>query len=330
MSYVDTFVDDMSLFHDAPADNLKVIPSWGSAAFYPEAYTKPAGWVYGIPWFHCMEDTPLNTLINQTRDPYLPWRYPGPYTGNQAPNTRVQVYSIQGWLLRPNNTWELWNYAERAGGYMTPINWDEYQGGPFENPTLRNETLGSSILAPGRGIAEDHNWHSFTGALEMGSYLGIATCCYARLILDDSGGTDDRASCKTMLAVAGDYYQDYATVIGNKYIGVNVNAMGYSRLKYVTNEWQLFGFYSTNTLTAAQFRANPPPILHTELLDGTSGGGTTNPNPNPTPDPGPPYSLPSVGNWFSVTSSGAANWEALGVAGTSSSAVRRRRRARLT
>jgi hypothetical protein len=325
MSYVDTFINDMALFHDAPADNLQPsgIPSWGSAAYYPEAYAKPGSWIYGIPWFHCMEDCPLNLL--NARDAGLPWRYPGPYTGNQAPNTRVEVAHIQGWLLRPNNQWELWNYAQRAGGYMTPINWDEYSGGPFENPTLRNETIGSSILAPGRGIAEDHNWHSFTGAREMGSYLGIATCLYARLILDDNGGTDDRASCKVLMGVAGDYYQDYATVIGDKFGGVNVLPMGYSRLKYVTNEWQLFAFYSTNTLSEAQFRANPPPIQYTELLSGTTGGGTTDPNPPPV-DPGPPYSLPAVGNWFAIESAGVGNWDSLGVAGTTTTDVRRRRR----
>lgn len=324
MSYVDTFIDDMSLFHDAPADNLQPagIPGWGSAAYFPEAYAKPSGWLYGIPWFHCMEDCPVELL--NAADASRPYRIPGPYTGNQAPNTRVEVYGLQGWLQRPNTSWELWNYAQRAGGYMTPINWDEYSGGPFDNPTLRDETLGSSILAPGRGIAENHNWHAFTGAKLMDSYIGIATCLYARLVLDVDGGTDDRASCKVLLAVAGDYYQDYATVIGNKYIGVNVNAMGYSRLKYVTNEWQLFAFYSTNTISQSAFRANPPPILHTELI-GTTSGGPSNP---PTIDPGPPYSLPAVGNWFSI-GSGPYNWESLGVAGTSSSVAGRPRRARL-
>jgi hypothetical protein len=34
--------------------------------------------------------------------------------------------------------------------------------------------------------------------------------------------------------------------------------MGFSRLKYVTNDWQLFGWTS---LTEAQLRANPPPVF---------------------------------------------------------------------
>jgi len=34
--------------------------------------------------------------------------------------------------------------------------------------------------------------------------------------------------------------------------------MGFGRLKYVTNEWQMFGW--TN-LSEAQIRANPPPFI---------------------------------------------------------------------
>jgi hypothetical protein len=78
-----------------------------------------------------------------------------------------------------------------------------------------------------------------------------------RKILDNPNGPDDRNNARILAGGAGDWYRDTATLSSFKTQGVNVLYMGFSRMKYITNDWQLFGWTS---LTEAQLRANPPPI----------------------------------------------------------------------
>lgn len=330
MSYVETLINDMALFHDAPCDVLKVIRSWGSGAFLPQAYNKPAGWTNGLMWFHIMEDLPAAQL--SAADAARPWRVPGPYTGNLAQNTRTQARDLQLWFLLPNGTWFLHNHALRPGSYMPPISWgDEF--GAKSNATWRSETdangSGASIRDLGYGEYEDYVWHAFTSPRQPlpTSYLAIASAFYARLILDNPSGPDDRASARVLAAGAGDYYQDQATADGGtKIVGGNVSPMGYARLKYVTNDWQLFGFYSSNTLSQAALRANPPPFIGLSVLDGAGGGGITPPPPEPpAPPPFTPLSLPSRGTWFAQTSNGADSWATRGLTSLPDSKIRRRR-----
>ena len=293
----------MSLFHDGPSDVLKFYSGWGSGAYYPEAYTKPTGWTNGLMWFHITEDCVPDLL--SAADRVRPWRNPGPYTGNTSTNTRVQCRDLQLWFLLPNGTWYLHGHTVTPGSYMPPISWGN-ETGALTNSTWRAETVenggGGSIKSIGYGQYEDHVWHSFTSPAQPlpTSYLGIASCFYGRLILDDPGGVDDRANAHILGAGAGDYYENQAVANGTvpKTVGGNVNPMGYSRFKYFTNDWQLFGFYSNNTLSQAAFRANPPPIIGLSLLENTG-----------EPDPVfVPLTVPSRGTWFPKLTGGKNTW----------------------
>lgn len=329
MSYVDTMIEDMTLFHDGPSDVLKVIRSWGSGAFYPESYNRPAGWTNGLMWFHMTEDCPANLL--SAADAVRPWRVPGPYTGNPPGNTRVQARDLQLWFLLPNGTWFLHGHNLRPGSYMPPISWgDEF--GAKSNATWRaepdNNGSGASIKDIGYGDYEDYVWHAFTSPRQQlpTSYLAIASCFYARLILDDPNGTDDRASARVLAAGAGDFYIDQATADGGiKIVGGTVSPMGYARFKYVTPQWQMFSFYSTGTLSQAALRANPPPFIGLSILEdsgggGGGGGGGVTPEP-----PFNPIALPARGKWFAKDVGGANAWNAHGEASTPDSKIRRRR-----
>ena len=282
MSYVDTFVEDMSLFHDGPSDVLQAYPGWGSGAYPPDSYNKPAGWTNGLMWFHMTEDAPLAGL--GAADRVRPWRSPGPFTGNLSSNTRVQARDLQLWFLLPDGTWFLHGHAVTPGSYMPPITWGN-EAGALSNSTWRAETTenggGASIKEIGYGAYENAVWHAFTSPKTPlpATYLAIASCFYARLILDNPAGTDDRASAHVLAAGAGDYYESQAVADGMvaKTVGGNVNPMGYSRFKYVTNDWQLFAFYSIRTLSETALRANPPPIIGLSLLDAQGGGGGTPP-----------------------------------------------------
>lgn len=258
--YVDVLIDDMRLFHDGPSDVLTTIPSWGSAAFLPESYARPSGWTDGLFWFHVMEDTSNLSSTDAARG----WLVPGPYTGNGAPNTRIQARDLQLWYLDMSDVWRLHGHAVRPGSYMPPNSWGA-ETGAKSNTTWRDETSnggGASVRDIGRGDYEDHTWHAFTSPKTLPAHKGLASCFFARRILDNPDGADDRSACRILGACAGDYYIDAATSAGGpKIVGVTVRPMGYSRFKYMTNAWRMFGFYSKGMLTEAQIRANPPPFI---------------------------------------------------------------------
>ena len=254
-NWVDTLVDDMKLFHDGPTAVLESLPGWGSGASWPEATPRPSGWQYAIPWTHTMEDT---SHVNGNG---YPWRVPGPYTGNQAPNTRVQQRDIQMWWLLSNGQWVLGTHNPRPGKVMYPLHWAE---GTEKSGTdiWRDETGnggGASMRSIGLDAYAKHLWHAWASPhLIPANAIGAATAYFSRLILDNPGGPDDRRQARILSAGAGDWYKDQATLTSPKVQGQNVYYMGFGRLKYVTNEWQMFGWTS---LSEAQIRANPPPFI---------------------------------------------------------------------
>jgi len=259
-TYVDTMVADMGLFHDGPSDVLEQLQGWGSGANYPTSFKLPSSWTapYGIMWFHVMEDSENISAGDLAR----PWRVPGPYTGNQAPNTRIQMRDLQLWYLSMSDVWTLAAHREAPGSTMYPNNWNE--GVDISNTTLRSESGnggGASVRDIGRGTYESHNWHSFTGAAALPPNKGLATAVIGRKILDNTSGADDRASCRMLAAACGDWYRDASVVSGPKIMGQNTTVMGIARLKYLTNDWQIFAWYSNDKLGEAAIRANPPPFI---------------------------------------------------------------------
>jgi len=338
MSYVDTIIDDMALFHDGPSDPLGpggVSSTWGSGWNYPEAYAMPSDWSARIGtsdppatlmWFHLGEDcVPENKTVK-------PWRYataPGNFsyfTGNQSSNTRVQIYGLQLWELRNTGLWVLRAENPTPGSTMYPINWSNANA--TTNNTYRTESAGNgsgaSIKTVGYGAYEDYMWHGWTSRVNVNAgVVGYATCCYARLILDNPAGTDDRHLAHLLLGCAGDYY--YNIGVTNPQWPDTVNPIGYSRFKYVTNDWQLFSFYTGKspwaTISEAQLRANPPPYKYLDRI----GASEPLPDPGDPPPTSPLLALPSVGNWFARSSGGSNNWDTHGVANTPTSKIRRRR-----
>lgn len=308
MSYVDTLISDMAWFHDGPARTLQYIPGWGTGKNWPESYGKPAGWTYSGGWGVVTAD--YSTQLN------LPWRVPGPYTGNQAPNTRAHVRDMQLWWLLSDGTWQLGAHSASPSGDAYHASWGGDQTTPAD---IRTESGGgSSMRYINYGTYDAFVYHFYTGgSTPPAQYVGVASCFLARKILHDPGGTDDRAQARLMADAAGDWwiYQ------GATWDNFQTNTpMGYNRFKYLTNDWQLISFYSKSTLSAAQIRANPPPFIGLQLL---------NEQPGPEPDPFVPLVLPTRGNWFAKETSAMNTWAAHGVANVATNKLRRRRGAKL-
>jgi len=101
-------------------------------------------------------------------------------------------------------------------------------------------------------------WHFYGPRAQVPSdYIGFASAYFSRLILRDPSGPDDRAKAHLLADTAGDWWLS-ATASWDNF--KTNGPMGYNRFKYLTNEWQLIGFYS-KSLTEAQIRANPPPLI---------------------------------------------------------------------
>lgn len=256
INLVDTMVSDMKWFHDGPSAVLETIKGWGSGASFPEAKARePSGWQYATPWTHTMADT------NHVNGNGYPWRVASPYTGNQAPNTRVQQRDIQMWWLLDSGQWVLGSHNQSPGPNMYPLDWAE---GTDINGTdiWRDETNnggGASMRSIGRESYARHLWHTWASPHRIPvNAVGVATAYFSRLILDNPKGPDDRHLAHILSAGAGDYFRDQATISGFKVQGENVIYMGFARLKYVTKDWQLF---SWTNLSEARIRANPPPFI---------------------------------------------------------------------
>ncbi len=251
---VGTIISDMKLFHDGPVAVLEALRDWGSGADWPEATPRPSGWQYAIPWTHVITDT------SHPNGNGYPWRVPGPYTGNQAPNTRVQQRDLKMWWLLADGRWVLGARNDAMEPILYPYDWSEgteTRGGDVWRREANNGG-GVSMRAIGREQYARHLWHTWAGAHRIpDGAVGAVTVFFMRKILDNPNGPDDRNSARILAGGAGDWYRDTATLSSFKTQGVNVLYMGFSRMKYITNDWQLFGWTS---LTEAQLRANPPPI----------------------------------------------------------------------
>jgi hypothetical protein len=252
---VRTIVEDMKLFHDAPCAVLDALPGWGSGASWPEATPRPPGYQYAIPWTHVIADS------DTPRGKGYPWRVRGPYTGNQAVNTRVQQRDLQMWWLLSDGRWVLGSHSNAMEPVMYPLHWAE---GTERRGTdvWRNESRnggGVSMRSIGREKYARHLWHTWAAPHRIPeNAVGSVTAFYMRRILDDPNGPDDRAQARLLAAGAGDWYKDTATLTAPKVQGKNVIYMGFSRLKYITDDWQLFGWTS---LTEPQLRTSPPPLI---------------------------------------------------------------------
>lgn len=251
---VATLISDMTWFHDGPTAVLEVIPGWGSGASWPEATGRPSGFGYAQAWTHTMADT------SHANGNGYPWRVSGPYTGNQAANTRVQQRDIQMWWLLSNGQWVLGTHNSTPGDSMFELNWSE---GTIVPGAWRDEGAnggGASMFHIGYGATEKRLWHAWASPHPIpDNAIGAATAFFSRLILDDPNGPDDRHRAHILSAGSGDWYRDWPRT-GPLVPGPdgNITYMGYGRLKYVTNDWQLFGWTS---LSEAQIRANPPPFI---------------------------------------------------------------------
>lgn len=302
VDWIGVIADDNRLFHDGPVGVLEQLQSWGSGASYPEATTQPNGWTAYVPWAHLTRDATGASAPLSAADQNRPWRDPRARTGNNAPNTRAHLRHHQMLWLLSNGSWTQDVYTDTLGRRMYPFSWIEGTDSDAPDSVFRNESGGGSSFRA-LGLANDPRnpanpnqfrdrlWHPFANRSTIpANYVGFVAVVFGRLILDDLNGSDDRAQCNILCGTSFDWYLAMDLQGAPPEQNVNVYYGGFSRMKYLRNDWQIFA--NTN-LSEAQLRANPPPITGLSLLDET---------PVDPPDiVRPPAGVaPSRGRWIDV------------------------------
>ena len=307
VDYIRIIRDDMDLFHDGPSGVLETLNSWGSGAFPPEYTQQPSGWSAYVMWGHMMRDATEAAGTLTTTDRNRPWRVSRTRQGNNAPNTRIQVRHHQILWLLSNGEWYIGESRDNAQPILYPFNWNEGTEITMPTPNYRAmEPLGGSSM---RAVSlandpqnptspnqyRDRIWHNYANRQTIpANYVGWVTGFFARLILDNPALADDRANCNILAGCAFDWYQAM-TLSQPPAAGVNVTYGGYSRLKYLSSDWQLIAHTS---LTEAQLRANPPPMTGLGLLETTS----------PPSSIVPPVPTFNKGRWFTRLTAGKSTW----------------------
>jgi hypothetical protein len=213
---------DMTLAHESTVHGVNPAWSWGSKPRMGVGVNFPSG--YEDPHF-----VPWGIAANAT-------------SGNPARNARVQIRKIILDVKR-NGTWSRIVYNTNDSQIMGSL-YTNYETNTTAPANVRKHGAdGISVKLPDSGgsfhFMTTNRFRIAYGAQEIVSRIE------ARLIVDDTSKTDDRALAKLLVGQGGDIWRS-ASAQWNPNTLSNVDfAIG--RFKYVTNEWSTF---SAHTLTS--------------------------------------------------------------------------------
>ncbi len=189
---------------------------------------------------------------------------------NKAVNTRVEIWTYRGWWMDQNNVWHsMWTasglhwvvnprdssvFGSRRlcfQDYFTDIlDSNRNEQTKIPGPLVRKENNGNISLKPKYYF----RWHGFWMQVippTPHSVKVVFVQQYARLILDNPKGVDDRNLARYVMHIASDHKNiKWQTVEG---------ALGISRFKRITKDWQPFNMITG--ISREELRKNPPPFI---------------------------------------------------------------------
>lgn len=199
-------------------------------------------WYYG-PFVEMGNNPAGATALNHWLNVYVD------LSGTIPANTRVNLRHSQVWWKRASTG--VWTMGVNESRPEVESYKEDYSGTPIAADT-RNEPDGSLSVRTTTG----RNCHGYCPypriSIPPADIGGIVSVIQARLILHNTGGTDDRATSKYMVEAGADYYPAPTGP------GIENNpGIGGGKFKYVSTDWKSFCF---STLTEAELRSNPPAI----------------------------------------------------------------------
>ena len=234
-----TIIHDMTLPPDAALHGTDKL-NWGDGKASPQPIAVPAqNWKK--QWFRAI------TAWGQV---YVPRE------GSPATNTRCQIRNMETKLLLKSGKWvRVQSSANPEGAAFR----EDFANNASISAGGRDESAnggGLSVLV-GVGDWAGHNYHFWPSGgradVDVANVVGVFTTCEARLLLDNPRGPDDRAQCKNVLQMGGDWWLNQAT--GWLPDWSANSGIGSTRSKWVTPQWQSFSFCSC---LPTEILAKPP------------------------------------------------------------------------
>jgi hypothetical protein len=236
-SLVDTLISDMSEMNDLPLKDVNPKYGFSRGPGYVLAGTNSGGANFLLPWFVQFEGE-----------------------GNSASHTRVQIRNMRMFMKsRSTGEWSRLNDSDSFSGIQCDQG-SNYFHCPQQAQVREDGESASTLPLSNLNL---HGWWGGREPIEGWDVSAIVISLEARLVKDREDGVDDRAKAKYLLHVGGDYYPSDASQ------DRILEAVGVSRSKLVTNDWQTFALTTLNDvglqepgggISSDELRADPPPM----------------------------------------------------------------------
>lgn len=198
--------------------------------------------------------------------------------GNPATNVRVQIRDCALWVLsRRHRAWKLLRHSVTPDGHAYR---EDFGKDANIRADVRWEADGSASVK----LVSGYNYHFWPNggrvAVDPSDIAGMASCFFARMVIDDISQPDDRDQARLVGSCGGDYWRSKDAKWKADWSSNNDWAIG--RFKLLTKHWQPFTActYGTDlgnkcylkdakappppsfarTLSADTLRSIPPPI----------------------------------------------------------------------
>ena len=236
-SIADTLISDMSEMNDMPLKDVNPVYGFARGPGYNLAGTDSGGANFVLPWFVQFEGVE-----------------------NGASHTRVQMRNLR-LFVKSHSTGE-WSRLIDSDSF-SGIQCDQgsnYFHCPQQAKVSEDGDSSSSLPLHNLNL---HGWWGGREPIESWDMAAMVISVEARLIKDSDDGVDDRSKAKYLLQVGADYYPSDAS---HDRI---LEAVGVSRGKLVTNDWQAFTFTTLGDvgkqepgggISSSELRENPPPL----------------------------------------------------------------------
>lgn len=262
LNSIDTIVSDMRLRNDFV---LK-----GYESFKTGWYVGPGENFMGNnprysnnPTWSIYYDNP--TYAGKVAKSALPWVVVFDGVNHSASNVAVEMRNMRTYIKsRSTGKWlSMSGPAGTSGTYYGKPS----TGLPDKKETAIRQSADSSTVK----LPADRNyfWHGWgvSGhvAVDADDTDAIFVTVQARIVVADSSRPDDLALAQVGLQVGADYYLDAKSIYTEGY----APAIGISRTKTITRQWQAFNFATLSDvgnqqpgggITEASLRATPPPM----------------------------------------------------------------------
>lgn len=236
------FIDDMTIANAILPTGIN--GDWAKKPRVGTGNVMPEGWDHTIMWGQIYAGRP----------------------GNPAKNVRVQIRDCALWTLsRRSGTWTLLKHEVTPDGNAYR---EDFKDDANIKADVRKEADGSVSVK----LVLGYNYHFWPRngrvRLDPADNGGMASCFFARLVVDDAAQPDDRDQARLMGSCGGDYWRSKDAKWKSDWSSNNDWAIG--RFKLLTKDWQpvtgcTFGSDPSHKRYAKE-AVNPPPASFARTL----------------------------------------------------------------